>query len=967
MQKSHGALLYVFWLTLLHIAGIYIFSSGFLLTRYELPQRSTCDIAPSPLSFQIRDSIFPDLKAEGDDSCWFPKRFNKSVIMVIDALRFDYVEMDPFVDENSTRYNQNKLPSIYHILRDRPSSSHLFRFIADPPTVTMQRLKGMTTGGMPTFIDVSSNFASTKIQEDNMISQFSSNNKNITFMGDDTWMSLYSDHINVSFPFDSFNVYDLHTVDNGIISNLIPQMVKNDWNVLIAHFLGVDHVGHRFQSNAPAMKEKLAQMDEVIQQVTSTIDSSTMLLIMGDHGATDSGDHGGSSQQEVESALFTYSRTQSMNNPFPSSKDVTHAISRHNSIVESSYRSVPQVDLVPTLCLLMGVPIPFGNLGLIVPEYFLESSEHAQYLMNSVNPTESDVQRLIITNYALHLNIAQVIRYIETYSKMSKSFSHEAITKMKRDATQNDQLLLHLTQSPDVDYVRAYQQHRKIFSSYRQIHTEISTLCRELWVTFDTNSMLMGCAVLFIAFISVIQNIVAIHTHSSKVYNQPDVYARLTSAVIIGGILWIIKSTYHVQITWPQHVVVSYSMSYVFCMLEFHWPSRSSVSSFINNVSENSVTKNVVIIVSLTLHLVGLCSNSYIEMEKHVIRFLIASVAGLICLSTLSDVRAQMDSWSPIYNWFGHCIVFALTRLTSGGVYDLQEGNWTVMMMSVITIISGCVYIVRLDVTKENISFVDQISFLTNASLVIFMWILSPLPSLQWIKLAVPWILYVTCSLQSARIIFSSSTPIGRILRFTIVNLPLCVMILGFWGPLHILLVSLQTFFFYVQLQTNSSGRSERFPFFASATVTLMMISFYFSQGHDYQLSTFHWRVAFLGLNQLNLVIGAILVVFETFMSHYLLVLSLVFMVYFWSSRDYKHSNPLWEELMGPLLTCIAVFNSRSLVTSIFVFGARRHLMVWRVFAPKYIFDNIFLLVLDALVIFILLMVRPEFRKLRTK
>ena len=39
----------------------------------------------------------------------------------------------------------------------------------DPPTVTMQRLKGMTTGGLPTFIDMRENFESSAIAEDNLI------------------------------------------------------------------------------------------------------------------------------------------------------------------------------------------------------------------------------------------------------------------------------------------------------------------------------------------------------------------------------------------------------------------------------------------------------------------------------------------------------------------------------------------------------------------------------------------------------------------------------------------------------------------------------------------------------------------------------------------------------------------------------------------------------------------------------
>ena len=43
--------------------------------------------------------------------------------------------------------------------------------MADPPTTTMQRLKALTTGSLPTFIDAGSNFATNEINEDNIIDQ----------------------------------------------------------------------------------------------------------------------------------------------------------------------------------------------------------------------------------------------------------------------------------------------------------------------------------------------------------------------------------------------------------------------------------------------------------------------------------------------------------------------------------------------------------------------------------------------------------------------------------------------------------------------------------------------------------------------------------------------------------------------------------------------------------------------------
>lgn len=68
-----------------------------------------------------------------------------------------------------------------------------------------------------------------------------------------------------SYPYPSFNVQDLHTVDQGVKKHLLPEITRNDSNLLIAHFLGVDHCGHRYGPEHPAMAEKLTEMNDVIR------------------------------------------------------------------------------------------------------------------------------------------------------------------------------------------------------------------------------------------------------------------------------------------------------------------------------------------------------------------------------------------------------------------------------------------------------------------------------------------------------------------------------------------------------------------------------------------------------------------------------------------------------------------------------------------------------------------------------
>lgn len=93
----------------------------------------------------------------------------------------------------------------------------LAAFPADPPTTTMQRVKALLTGSLPTFLDVGSVFAGGTIKEDNIISQAVSAGKSVAVVGDDTWEQLFPAALNFTKTFPSFNVKDLHTVDEGVM------------------------------------------------------------------------------------------------------------------------------------------------------------------------------------------------------------------------------------------------------------------------------------------------------------------------------------------------------------------------------------------------------------------------------------------------------------------------------------------------------------------------------------------------------------------------------------------------------------------------------------------------------------------------------------------------------------------------------------------------------------------------------
>eukprot|EP01117_Protostelium_nocturnum_P009488 TRINITY_DN3383_c0_g1_i2.p1 TRINITY_DN3383_c0_g1~~TRINITY_DN3383_c0_g1_i2.p1 ORF type:complete len:927 (+),score=262.12 TRINITY_DN3383_c0_g1_i2:91-2871(+) len=891
---------YLIWIMLIsiHLIGIFVFCQGFLLTRMELENHSICSNSPIHSSsnnhFILYQSIFSSNSSnfffdainkkneskekwngnrggkdeeEREAGCWIPKRHSKVIILLIDALRFDFMEWKEEVSKGKERNNENKLEVINKLLKEESSSSILFKFRADPPTVTMQRLKGLTTGGMPTFIDISQNFGGNEIKEDNFIFQLKRNGNKISFLGDDTWISLYPNAFlpNQSFPFDSFNVYDLDTVDNGIQANLFSQIKSNNWNLLIAHFLGVDHVGHRYDSNAPAMATKLLEMNKMITKVVEEMDSETLLIVMGDHGSTDSGNHGGASEEELNSALFLHSKRALRE-------------FRKDGSKKEVYRTVAQVDLVPTLSLMMGVPIPFGSVGSVIPELFLQSDSLFSYLENQNeemdDKRQSHLQRLLETNYILYLNTWQIFEYLKIYSSKSNSFPSWKILSLHQSFERNDELFRNLVlHSNEVDLKEIFEKQKQVYLNFRRIQSEVLEMCRELWVAFNIESMTLGSVIIGISLVI-----------SFIVYFS---YGRIQKSDLIGFLFMI-------------------------------------------------------------LHGIGLFSNSYIEAEKSIIPFLSITLLGTIVFQKWN--RYEQKSYFPIILWMLFGFISVAMNFTSGGVYERQDDSFLQFSFGIL------LPIILISVVTFQYWGGNNVLFWTNIISLVLWWILQWINHLpNYFKLMVPWTIYATCIYHSRGIFNGKLSHQSRILNLMKGSIPLWIMVLGLNGPLLITLFTLQ---FMIIIYISISNRDETFglsTFNQSTLMGLSVIQFFFAQGHKYELNTFHFRAAFLGFETMNFYGGAFLVILETFLPHIFVVICICFYMALSkkSNQTRKHSFQLF---MGMIL----FFNLRATMTCFFVFGARRHLMMWRVFAPKFIFDQLFLLVIDVLVLFSWFLLRSK-------
>ncbi|CAK7211916.1 mannose-ethanolamine phosphotransferase gpi13 [Sporothrix curviconia] len=447
------------WLLVVHAAGIFYFTSGFLLTRLALNEQSSCAVSPlgaTGISSHVSDPA---------TGCWHPKTFDRAVVVVIDALRYDFtVPVGGGADDNGTQAEifHNAFPFLYETAVQHPAHAFLRPFIADPPTTTLQRLKGITTGTLPTFMDIGSNFAGNAIEEDNLLLQLRSLGKTLVHLGDDTWTALFPDYFaaNASHAYDSFNVWDLHTVDNGVLEHIFPLLEpqvqkENPWDVLIGHCLGVDHAGHRYGPNHPAMREKLQQMDGFIRRMAATIDDDTLLVVMGDHGMDSHGDHGGESDDEVEAALWMYAKRPLFGRTSP---DFT------TPPVTAKERPVNQIDLVPTLALLLGIPIPYSNLGWPIEEAF-------------VGPQGNNWANLATVG---ELTAAGIHRYQKSYAAAQ---GHE-------DAGAS------LQKPPAVSASAKKQAMAEAYTALAAYQAQTLRSFKERWTNFDVPGMILGIAIL---------------------------------------------------------------------------------------------------------------------------------------------------------------------------------------------------------------------------------------------------------------------------------------------------------------------------------------------------------------------------------------------------------------------------------------------------------------------------------------
>ncbi|KAG8226239.1 hypothetical protein J437_LFUL006341 [Ladona fulva] len=292
------------------LLGMLIFLYGFL--PMKLLKRNELGNQPLP----------DDINGIGVNvSLLYKPAVNRLVLMVIDALRDDFV-----TSAESSTY----MPYLSSVISRK--EGFVFTSVIEPPTVTLPRIKAITMGLIPNYADMLLNVLekdASSSNEESIVGRAYTSQRKVIFYGDDTWLRLFpesflraegttsfyvSDYTEVNYEMVMKIYCSIHAmkyisnfkVDDNVTRHLDVELGKDDWDVMILHYLGLDHIGHLHGPFSHLIPQKLMEMDLIIQKLHQGLmkwGPSTLLVVCGDHGMKDTGGHGGASLSETRVPL----------------------------------------------------------------------------------------------------------------------------------------------------------------------------------------------------------------------------------------------------------------------------------------------------------------------------------------------------------------------------------------------------------------------------------------------------------------------------------------------------------------------------------------------------------------------------------------------------------------------------------------------------------------------------------------
>ncbi|KAF9612853.1 hypothetical protein IFM89_004263 [Coptis chinensis] len=676
---------------------------------------------------------------------------------------------------------------------------------------------------------------------------------------------------------------------------------------------------------------------------------NTLLIVMGDHGQTLNGDHGGGTSEEVETSLFA----MSLKTPLvsvSSGQNKSRILDSDGKEIRVS--SIQQLDFAVTVAALLGVPFPFGSIGRVNHElYALSAGTWSQRGTDAPSCKNQSNLEEWMQNYAnvLCINSWQVKRYINTYSESSViGFPSEDLAHLENMYAQaqhnwsnrvKESLLPQNEVGNGSCSTLLIDDLQWQIEAYSNFLASVTELARSKWTEFDLLIMAIGLGILLLSLFIHLYFIE--RTNNLQQFSYPSIVdAKISLRSILVLLLVAIRGCSFLSNSYilTEGKVANYLLG------------TTGIINLRYSVSGKKMLKEAVtfLLMNLVLRIstesgfskqtVGSAFMDIFPLrflginENHLIWVLIPDVISLLSLIVLAIVLCK--SMSGDYCWrfskylFNGATIFSYFLIT---VHWVLESN-----------------LLGMPLLLEGIgrSLIPRIIYTIGFGLLVLLtarWLLDKEMALN----------FTQSMLQRTVVMLSAWSPTVILIMGRQGPLIALSSVIGGWCIIRLGLLEKKTRDGTVGVLTTDPLPVVQWSFFA--------VCLFFYTGHWCAFDGLRYGAAFTGqvssllFDEFNLIRQAILLSIDTFgVSHILPILGCPLLVIFHYPQypRGRERNSLLANLAQVLLIYGLITSITTTFTVICVTIQRRHLMVWGLFAPKFVFDVVGLILTDFLICF---------------
>lgn len=582
---------------------------------------------------------------------------------------------------------------------------------------------------------------------------------------------------------------------------------------------------------------------------------------------------------------------------------------------KESPRSVSQIDFVPSFALMsgkfssptIGIPIPYANLGSIIPELFVADS-------------------LDVLVKATRATSLQIYSYISSYAKVSSELNHTYLSLLFSEAERKHaQHLIKLHDKSTRNQL--IESSINVFKSHTLFQRSCLTAARQVWAQFNITLIVMGCIVLFFA---ILQQIFPRNFSSSLAF--------VAAACGLGT--WIIPFP---QTKPLQSFLFTSTTTYLF--LSISYPVGSIIIKLSKTLSKINLTHslsllskaipNATLLVSL-LHIATPGSDSYTYWEDWATFYLLQTLC-LIRLTHLYAAGKSIDLTVGLLMLNRIAVSSTICRQEQGpsctpSFYERDSSVAALYTLPLLLLAQICVIgVVKYTCLNFKQSGMFLGAIVVGITTAVTYSVADTLESHGYGT-------YPALKLYGARIGGSVALLISVFdLTFTTEVKDRRGSLKGFskvTAKLYKVTLMIYVITLYVQkpmggimlgiglLRLHCLMHDTHPSIWAS--YYLVGLSLFFSTGHQTIFSSLQMDTGFFGLSRVNWILTPLFIFINTFGGVALAASSLVL----------HNSYSRYDLLLGYKgLIHAAVFSS-----ALFTAHFRRHLMVWGVFAPRFMF-----------------------------